>query len=78
MNITTPYIIGLLEIFNLTGQLVYSEKIVSNITSLNLSNLNNGEYIIKVINTEGKEKLCDLSLCETDTGVQIKRIIIHK
>ncbi|OFY84491.1 MAG: hypothetical protein A3F72_13870 [Bacteroidetes bacterium RIFCSPLOWO2_12_FULL_35_15] len=78
INIITPYNMGTIEIFNQLGQLVYNQKIVNNATIIDLSKLNNGEYILKAKNTQGVQKLCELSLCDTDSGVQIKKIVIKK
>lgn len=78
INIATAYTVGVIEIYNQLGQVVHSEKIVSNKTTIDLSKLKNGEYILKAKNTQGAPRLCELSLCDTDSGIQVKTIVIKK
>lgn len=47
------YQIQNIEIYNLTGELIANVRINSNVAKMNINNVNNGIYIVKLITNEG-------------------------
>ena len=57
LNIRTALQNAHLEIYNLTGKLIYNQEIIDNITSINSGSWSSGTYVWKVI-ADGKEAEC--------------------
>ena len=57
-TVTTPYKIEncKIKLFNVTGQNVLSEKLFSESTKIDVSNLNKGVYIYNILNGNKLEK----------------------
>ena len=52
-TVTNNFETGILEIYNPIGQLIYTKKLVTNNTSIDLSNFKNGIYIVKLNDEQG-------------------------